>query len=151
MVPPPGLSAPAACSDASSQDGSALRPGRVRISLDELIPRESPIDCGKGCRHASLQKSSGSASLRPSTRVPERIRVAKGLEKIKDDCDNVLGRVVPRLKDGAGCLEVFAGCGELSACLRKFGNVLPPIDIRDGPCFDMRFKKSQGVILYHIR
>ena len=77
--------------------------------------------------------------------------MARDLENITEEPGDDFSRDVPRLKKGAGCLEIFAGCGQLSACLRKFGDVFPPVDIRDGPCFDMRFKKLQAVVFDHIR
>ena len=163
VVPPPGLCAPVAGLDRSPGETFACRSDRVRICLDELVPDRADISC-RGCVHAVPQSSGPRPPVPASTplpagrgkrvvaaKIPERIRVAKDLENLNDDSfDRRSARTVPRLRDGAGFLEIFAGCGQLSACLQKFGNVLPPIDIRDGPCFDMRFKKLQDIILDYI-
>ena len=116
-------------------DRGELAPGRVRS--------------GRGA-------AGGQAAQLKAAPLPARCRPEK---REKPDFDSVPQQVSCSFKKPRNVappkqhvLELFAGCGRLSACFKEIGcRILGPVDITRGPSCDLRDARIQRLILSWLR
>ena len=103
---------------------------------------------------AAVARAGGKVGKQPPSAVPERMQVARDLERVslheKVALTSCIARRV-RVQPNAIFLEIFSGCGALSRCLRSLKLESFEIEILKGSHYDISCPLVQKLILSWLR